>query len=586
MNLNKGQILDFTLLYVEDDLTIANVMKIYLKTFVKSVIYAKDGNEGLEFYKSCMPDAIVTDIEMPYKNGLEMIKLIRDIDSEIPVVITSAFSDNNNLLASIELGVSGFLIKPINTKLLEQHINRLYMMVAAKRLQKELRDKNIELQEKNEILEDAYEQVRSSKEREFEFHIYKERYHTLQQQRAFKKQQKMITDELSCRFDGDFFFSTHYKPLDILSGDSYGTFELKNGGSFFYIIDAMGKGLSASVTSIQSVSYINHILSLQDDENFKIEFVVEKFLKFIKKQLLDDEMLSAIFVLFLPTSSKIVSVNFSMPPILVEDEQSNIIEIEGQNPPITKNRDSFKTSTNEIKNIKKFMIYSDGVSESKTENDKPYSKYLVDDFLNSYIKSDFVDRFSSKISIFSDDVTLIFISKLPFKKYLKNCTKLKTSIDRMCEELESMLEDDSATMEDSSMRLFKSALFEIGLNAIEHGNLGITLEQKARLIEDGEYDEHLERLLDDKCLRDREIEISYYLQKEESCNLCLFKIKDSGDGFDVANTLKLTKSANYYSFSGRGIKLAENSSNGIFYNSKGNEAIVVKLIECKKCIKI
>jgi len=103
----------FTLLYVEDDQAIADVMSTILTLFCGTLYRASHGKEGLELYHAHKPDLIITDISMPVMDGIQMIRTIREIDKQIPIMINSAFSDQSYLLESIYLGVSRYTVKPI-----------------------------------------------------------------------------------------------------------------------------------------------------------------------------------------------------------------------------------------------------------------------------------------------------------------------------------------------------------------------------------------------------------------------------------------------------------------------------------------
>jgi len=102
-----------SLLYVEDDETIRKGFVYTLKRFIKNIIIAEDGQEGLEKYLLYKPDVIITDIQMPKMNGLEMIEEIRKVDKDIQIIITTAFGDIQYTLSAIKLGVDGFFLKPI-----------------------------------------------------------------------------------------------------------------------------------------------------------------------------------------------------------------------------------------------------------------------------------------------------------------------------------------------------------------------------------------------------------------------------------------------------------------------------------------
>jgi len=112
--------IDSTVLYVEDDETTRLGVAEFLSSNVKSLFLASNGKEGFEAYKKYHPDIIITDIKMPVMNGMEMIKKIREINSEVSFIITTAYNETQYLIEAIELGVSQFLLKPLDeSKLLE-----------------------------------------------------------------------------------------------------------------------------------------------------------------------------------------------------------------------------------------------------------------------------------------------------------------------------------------------------------------------------------------------------------------------------------------------------------------------------------
>jgi len=101
------------LLYVEDNEHARESMMNVLEEFFGDVIIACDGQEGLEGFENNKIDLIITDINMPRLNGLEMIKEIRKTDTDVPILILSAYNESSFFLDSIKLGVDGYLLKPI-----------------------------------------------------------------------------------------------------------------------------------------------------------------------------------------------------------------------------------------------------------------------------------------------------------------------------------------------------------------------------------------------------------------------------------------------------------------------------------------
>ncbi|MBI3873656.1 MAG: response regulator, partial [Arcobacter sp.] len=139
-----------TILYVEDDDAIRNSLGNILKKIFKDVITCVDGKDGISNYDlytqkmDVVFDAIISDINMPNLNGLEMVKEIRERDSEIPVVMTTAHGESNYLMEAIKLGVSGYTLKPIDTKELILTVQRFCEI---KRNQKIIIQKEAELSE-------------------------------------------------------------------------------------------------------------------------------------------------------------------------------------------------------------------------------------------------------------------------------------------------------------------------------------------------------------------------------------------------------------------------------------------------------
>jgi sigma-B regulation protein RsbU (phosphoserine phosphatase) len=136
--------INISVLYVEDEGMIRNSISEMLRRRVETHYVGKDGLEGLELYKEHRPDLVITDIKMPNMNGIEMIRAIKNEDSEANVVITSAHSEANFFMNAIELGVSNFLLKPIEKRELFKIIKKFAEVKYLKRqLEKQEQEKKI-----------------------------------------------------------------------------------------------------------------------------------------------------------------------------------------------------------------------------------------------------------------------------------------------------------------------------------------------------------------------------------------------------------------------------------------------------------
>lgn len=84
---------DITLLYVEDEDVARLAIGGFLKRKVGMLHMAENGQEGLELFLANHPTVVVTDLEMPVMNGIEMIKQIRQMNNGTPIIITTAYDD-------------------------------------------------------------------------------------------------------------------------------------------------------------------------------------------------------------------------------------------------------------------------------------------------------------------------------------------------------------------------------------------------------------------------------------------------------------------------------------------------------------
>ena len=110
----KSKLKDFKILFVEDEETIRQHIVSSLTYLVEEVKEASHGKEALEILRNYTPDIIITDLEMPLMNGIELIKKIRQTDKDICIIVLTAHTTNNYLLELIDMHVEHFIVKPMN----------------------------------------------------------------------------------------------------------------------------------------------------------------------------------------------------------------------------------------------------------------------------------------------------------------------------------------------------------------------------------------------------------------------------------------------------------------------------------------
>jgi YesN/AraC family two-component response regulator len=103
------------ILFVEDETDLVAIISDTLSKLKANYETAENGQIALDKFKASNDfDLIVTDINMPIMNGLELIKNIREIDKDIPVIIMSAHTEPEYIKSAEELGVENYLLKPFD----------------------------------------------------------------------------------------------------------------------------------------------------------------------------------------------------------------------------------------------------------------------------------------------------------------------------------------------------------------------------------------------------------------------------------------------------------------------------------------
>lgn len=123
---------NFNALYVEDDHNTRQSLVSILEKFFKKLIVSVDGEDGYNKYKESIQNGdeihiIISDINMPVKNGLNMLSNIRELNENIPCILLTAYNESEYMLEAIKLGVSRYVFKPVNVADLVQHIEDIFI---------------------------------------------------------------------------------------------------------------------------------------------------------------------------------------------------------------------------------------------------------------------------------------------------------------------------------------------------------------------------------------------------------------------------------------------------------------------------
>ena len=113
------------ILLVEDEVSLAMIVKDALEEEGYEVAIARDGLEGLEQYFKEHPALIIADVMMPEVDGFEMVRRIRRMDKEVPVLFLSARSSVDDIVFGFGLGANDYLRKPFSLRELIARVKAL-----------------------------------------------------------------------------------------------------------------------------------------------------------------------------------------------------------------------------------------------------------------------------------------------------------------------------------------------------------------------------------------------------------------------------------------------------------------------------
>jgi DNA-binding response OmpR family regulator len=104
-----------TILVVDDEANIIELAKMYLQNEGYVVESARDGREALTKIKSLQPALVVLDLMLPEVDGWEVCRQVR-ADSDVPIIMLTARSDDVDKIVGLELGADDYLTKPFNPR--------------------------------------------------------------------------------------------------------------------------------------------------------------------------------------------------------------------------------------------------------------------------------------------------------------------------------------------------------------------------------------------------------------------------------------------------------------------------------------
>jgi two-component system, chemotaxis family, chemotaxis protein CheY len=125
MDFRSHEVRTMKALVVDDSSTMRKIILRSLEAVgVTGAAEAGDGNQALSYFKENPVDIVLTDWNMPGKNGLELVKDIRAAGSQVPIIMLTTEAERQRVLDAVAAGVSDYLIKPFTPEALRDKLNK------------------------------------------------------------------------------------------------------------------------------------------------------------------------------------------------------------------------------------------------------------------------------------------------------------------------------------------------------------------------------------------------------------------------------------------------------------------------------
>jgi len=246
--MNKEILNNLVILYIEDEDDIREFTFKTLSSIVKKVFVCANGADALDIYKKNKDiNLVLTDINIPKVGGLEVCEKIREEDSSIPLLITSAHNDHYFLKKAIDLNVSSYVLKPVDLYQLVQNMIRASEPIF---LKKELESVNVELKNK---IQDEKKEIQNILDTQKNMIILIENEKIIEVNKSFQE-----------------FFSIENQDKFLLEFDTL--YKLFSSEDFFEPFLSVSQ--TKDIEKLKNLNDLNKIIKVKDTDGNQISFLI------------------------------------------------------------------------------------------------------------------------------------------------------------------------------------------------------------------------------------------------------------------------------------------------------------------------
>ncbi|PKG93296.1 SpoIIE family protein phosphatase [Paraglaciecola sp. MB-3u-78] len=556
--MNPNALVNKKILVVDDDTIFFQMISYFLQGLCVLSESAVTLEQALKKLSQKTYDFILIDSYLPDGSGSELVPVINALEYTVPMIMVTGNDDQEYMQACFEAGVSDYVLKPVNLKLVWLKIQRCYNSHI---LEQQLQSQNKQL----EFLLDG-----KRREENLVRHVYKH----LAQLNDKVERAVQCHMQASNMFNGDFFVSA----------------AAPNGNKILTLVDATGNSLAAAISVLPLVSAIRAMVK----KGLSLSHLIHEINTKLYNEIPDDRFIAGIGVEFNAHSNEISIFNAGMPEAILLDSDCNILQyIKSKSMPLgILDAQDFSPSIDTIKADAGLflLLYSDGLIEQESAEKTLFGKQSLEqvinqcqvptDLVNSLVKA--FEQHTGKQTV-TDDVSISCINfdmlresseTVDASKQNAQVGDLNFSLDlngSLLAQVDILSVIDSVLSHcqvDASLRKKAFTVFaELVNNALDHGVLSLESSLKNDYSGFAEYLEKRELALGDLSQQDK---LSIDLKYSNKSGEMQFDIKDSGKGYQP-----LIVSKENPALSGRGLGLIEKLTKEFTVNTSGNGSSVV-----------
>lgn len=371
------------ILYAEDDDSIREEVAHFLEKRVGRLTLAVNGREALDAFRAEKPDLVLSDIMMPEMDGLALGEAIKQIDHGVPVIFSTAFNDAQYLHRAISLGADGYVLKPIDLRLLMEAIGKSAALLLKNR---ELTTSRAQLAAYHQAAEEERQLVADLMAR-------------------MMRPENLHDEQLQYRL----------QPADVVSGDLVAVSRSRHGKLYVMLADSTGHGLPAALNLLP----VNHIFYSMVAKNLPVSLMVEEMNWAVKEQSPTGRYVAAV-VACIDTPNRLVEIwNGGIPTAYFFAADGSLLHtFQSVNLPLGILDQTFTAQTEFFQwreEPGQLLIYSDGYTEAENEAGEPFGAERIKQvFRNTAVERRF-DALSEAVTAHLgsrrafDDMTMMLV---------------------------------------------------------------------------------------------------------------------------------------------------------------------------------